>query len=630
MEPSAGGVGAAQDGGGHQQQRGAEAAEDAAGPDARQDETHELPVAGSVEDDVDEVDEDKDKDKDKEVDTHDNVEEEGLVQGESAPKGEEQTQKENGDNDDHGKSSDDHDNDDHGDAANASTASTDEQQVEQVEQQEQEQQEKQQLKEARQQQDEEEQSIQREKAERAWLRRQKNVVIFSRAGKPIYSSGGDEFQLSSIFGLLQAMLAKTDDRLRVIRAGKNFVIVFAARGPLLLAAASRGQEPVGYLQVQLEYIYAQILFHFTLTALMDTFRRRPGYDMRGMLGGARTELLGVVELAESTPTLMLEAVPTLAIPQDARTQAINTLYTARQSNLLYAILLADDKLVAYISPKRHPLHASDLVLLINFVHNAKQLRSQETWTPLCLPAFNSTGFLHAYAAYLSEHLCLLLLSSGESLDQFHFCSETKTKIASQLASTGLQTRLERALAAGDIAPEACEAATSVHLVYRSLKFDQYFETRVASHAPLHKTPPARRRLLSRYVNVSERLHSNSRRIQAVAPLPSAQDGNGDGQYPQHQHQHSQQQQQEHQQEQQEEEGSKFSATSYIDSCEQGHLWDVRETEAVLAVVSPGQYELYAAFHIFTSATQAMACVARFAAWARAARHERFMSKPATW
>lgn len=455
---------------------------------------------------------------------------------------------------------------------------------------------------------------QEEYDEHGWLSRPKNVIVFSRAGKPIYASGGDEFRLSSIFGLLQAMLAKTDNRLKVIRAGPNFVIVFAARGPLLLAIASRGSDPVGYLQVQLEYIYAQILVHFTLTSLLDTFRRKPGYDLRSMLGGARTELQGICDLAETTPSLMLSAIPMLAIPAEVRASAVHILSSARQSSLLYAILFAGDKVVAFISPRKHPLHASDILLLMNFVHNAKQLRSQETWTPLCLPAFNATGFLHAYAAYLSEHLCLLLLSAGESLDQFHFCSESKASIANQLKNSGLGSRLEAALQRGDIAPEACEAAASVHLIYRSLKCDQYFETKIANHAPLHATPAARARLLKRYVNLSERLHAHTRRLEIVSPIPG-----------QTNHDRQSGQGTQDQQQQQQSDVSDYSA-----GCEQGHLWDVRETEAILAIVSPAQYEIYASFHIFTSATQAMTCVARFAGYVRAVRGEHFMIKPAVW
>ena len=463
----------------------------------------------------------------------------------------------------------------------------------------------------------------RQESERAWMRRDKNVLVFSRAGKPVYSSGADELELSSVFSLLQAMLARTGDRLRVIRAGPGLVMVFAIRGPLMLAVVSRRDEPVGYLQLQLEYVYAQILFHFTFSALDDTFRRKPGYDLRALLGGTRTELEGVVESAGGSPAMLLEAVPVLQLAAEARAAATAVLFSVRQPNLLYAILLAEGKLVTYVSPRRHPLRASDLLLLINFVAKARQLRSQETWTPLCLPGFDCTGFLHAYAAFVSERICLLVLSSGESLEQFHYCSQSKASVAEQLARSGVASRIEAAAAAVGLAPTSCEAASSIHLVYRSLKYDQFFETRVAAHAPLHDGwPGARQRLIARYASVSERLHSNSRRVQIVAPVAAPAGQPGPPPPPQ--------------QQQQQQGGGRPQAApphalvNYATAVEQGEIWDVHGCEAVLALAHPPNYELYATFHLVTSAAQAMACATRFAAWVRANRNDLFLVKPPQW
>eukprot|EP00516_Mucochytrium_quahogii_P002482 CAMPEP_0203765480 /NCGR_PEP_ID=MMETSP0098-20131031/18437_1 /ASSEMBLY_ACC=CAM_ASM_000208 /TAXON_ID=96639 /ORGANISM=" , Strain NY0313808BC1" /LENGTH=485 /DNA_ID=CAMNT_0050661737 /DNA_START=37 /DNA_END=1491 /DNA_ORIENTATION=- len=425
----------------------------------------------------------------------------------------------------------------------------------------------------------EKQQEKRQATEAKWMQYDKNVIVFSRAGKPVYSSNGDELELSSVFSVLQAMMAKTDNRLHMIRAGEEFIMVFAACGPLFLVIISRTSEPVGYLQLQLQFIYAQILFHFTYSALDEAFRRNPGYDLRSMLGGTRTELEGIMELARDTPSLMLQAVPVLFLPHD-RNAATSILYSAKQSNLLYAVLFADCKLVTHVSAKRHPLQASDLLLMINFVNKAKQLRSQETWTPLCLPGFNSTGFLHAYASFVSKSICLLLLSSGESLDQFHFCSEAKAKICLQLQTSGLTDKIE-SMSYPAFKPASCEAASSIHLIYRSLKSGQYFETDIQDHAPLHQGQDARKRLMSRYINISERLHASNRQsIDLIAPLEPA------------------------------EPNKKGEAEST------GQIWDVRDCESVLALFNPSQFEIYATFHIFTTPNQAMACVLRFAAWVR--------------
>ena len=52
----------------------------------------------------------------------------------------------------------------------------------------------------------------------------------------------------------------------------------------------------------------------------------------------------------------------------------------------------------------------------------------ETWMPLCLPHFNSSGFMHAHVTYLSEPdgLHLLLLSNKQ--DAFAALSACRTNI----------------------------------------------------------------------------------------------------------------------------------------------------------------------------------------------------------
>lgn len=53
-------------------------------------------------------------------------------------------------------------------------------------------------------------------------------------------------------------------------------------------------------------------------------------------------------------------------------------------------------------------------------------RSAESWTPLCLPKFNSKGFLHAYICYIERDVCLLMISTDK--DRFFDLSEWKGKI----------------------------------------------------------------------------------------------------------------------------------------------------------------------------------------------------------
>ena len=56
---------------------------------------------------------------------------------------------------------------------------------------------------------------------------------------------------------------------------------------------------------------------------------------------------------------------------------------------MFAILLAEGQLVTMIHMKKYPLHPHDLLLIINLVGASESFKSAESWTPICLPKFDS-------------------------------------------------------------------------------------------------------------------------------------------------------------------------------------------------------------------------------------------------
>lgn len=71
---------------------------------------------------------------------------------------------------------------------------------------------------------------------------------------------------------------------------------------------------------------------------------------------------------------------------------------------------------------------SDLHLIFNLVSASTAFRTAESWTPICLPRFDNSGYLHAHISYLDDtcNACLLLLSTDR--DAFFPLSECKLKI----------------------------------------------------------------------------------------------------------------------------------------------------------------------------------------------------------
>lgn len=208
----------------------------------------------------------------------------------------------------------------------------------------------------------------------------------------------------------------------------------------------------------------QIVLLLTARRIARCFAANPSYDLRDLLSGTHAVLSSVVDMADPSseqagslltgavgtvplePTLREDISRTLAALCDPSTngssgstnpsQPSSSLSAPNNGNgtgqqppqqqrgrMLYAILLCGRRLAALVQPREPHLHlrGSDLLILVNFVAATPAFRQTESsWTPLCLPGFNDTGFLYAYVGYLevAAEVALLLVSASDDPEQF--------------------------------------------------------------------------------------------------------------------------------------------------------------------------------------------------------------------
>lgn len=86
-----------------------------------------------------------------------------------------------------------------------------------------------------------------------WKQHKKHIFILSEAGKPIYSLHGNEDNLATLFGIIQALVSFVQhgqDAITSIHA-RGIKFVFFVRNSLILVAASRSNMSVQQVQLQL-------------------------------------------------------------------------------------------------------------------------------------------------------------------------------------------------------------------------------------------------------------------------------------------------------------------------------------------------------------------------------------------
>ncbi|KAK3310543.1 trafficking protein Mon1-domain-containing protein [Chaetomium strumarium] len=394
-----------------------------------------------------------------------------------------------------------------------------------------------------------------------WKSKMKHYMILSSAGKPIYSRHGDLSLVNSYMGVIQTIISfyeGANNPLLGFTAG-NARFVIAIEGPLYFVAISRLGESDSQLRSQLEALYMQILSTLTLPTLKNIFAHRPSTNLRKPLEG--TELL-LSSLADSftkgSPSTLLGALECLRLRKSQRLAINNVFLKSRSEKLLYGLIVAGGKLVSVIRPRKHSLHPSDLQLIFNMLFESGSIKSGggESWIPLCLPAFNNSGYLYMYVSFFDgrpdaafvgetaqqthegssnnstnennsdrasnnvedeEEIAIILISPDK--ESFYDLQEMRDKLAAQLTKSGHLSLIRSAAREGRPRIQSIAPGAQVsHFLYKSRANVQFCMSSAEPTAAEPSGPEkllTRRRLMTLYHELHASMHAKHAHLKVL-------------------------------------------------------------------------------------------------------------------
>ncbi|KAF9485853.1 DUF254-domain-containing protein [Pholiota conissans] len=238
----------------------------------------------------------------------------------------------------------------------------------------------------------------------------REYFVLTDAGKPVFISqpgGGDQDGMASTMGIMQALISvflDDSDKLRSINAGRTR-ITFVLRPPLYYACVSSWGEPESVTRSHLEYLHLQILSIVTGAQLKRIFERRTNFDLRRLLNGAEPFMNSLLARLESDMAMSMSALHCLKMEPSLRKRIAETLVpNPKMKDMLYIILIANNRVVTLIRPRKHSIHPADLHIILNTIHSPSIYNSpaNASWIPVCLPKFNPSGFVNAYITFLRK------------------------------------------------------------------------------------------------------------------------------------------------------------------------------------------------------------------------------------
>eukprot|EP00571_Detonula_confervacea_P008040 CAMPEP_0172316914 /NCGR_PEP_ID=MMETSP1058-20130122/29952_1 /TAXON_ID=83371 /ORGANISM="Detonula confervacea, Strain CCMP 353" /LENGTH=641 /DNA_ID=CAMNT_0013031353 /DNA_START=86 /DNA_END=2008 /DNA_ORIENTATION=+ len=289
-----------------------------------------------------------------------------------------------------------------------------------------------------------------------------------------------------------------------LNAGSRMMVFKHTEALTLVSISDRkdGNHNEAWLRLQLEYVYSQVIFTLT-SQVQSIFKNTPSYDLRSMMGPNVNDSIrnlldrfdpvdldeGIVGLSRqdsnesisksshrnrnhgtgcgSFLTAGVECIH--PIPPEIRENASKMLIHACGKGIgrtsdLFAILTVGTRLVTIVQPPNpsSQLHTSDLHLILTFVGRQPGLLTNELWFPLCLPRFDSSGFLYAYTSCLDPMdtgLSIVLISPDNSTEQFKSYHNAANTVRKTLGLPSVRTKVLRVFDSSSNVSTASSAST---------------------------------------------------------------------------------------------------------------------------------------------------------------------------
>lgn len=209
---------------------------------------------------------------------------------------------------------------------------------------------------------------------------------------------GSETKLMGFMGMLQALVSiiecDNNNKLYHVIAGDHRIVFLHRNYLIFVCVSSESDKSIEQLNLELEYVYNQIISTVTLSLLEKIFKSYPNYDIRKKLSGTEKLITNIIKRFNNDYGMLLNCVNSYPLRFETRDQIARILahHISSIKFVLFGLLLFDNKLVAIIRPKTKNIHPVDVHLLVNVITGLDHTKSSEfIQYPICLPNFNSTG-----------------------------------------------------------------------------------------------------------------------------------------------------------------------------------------------------------------------------------------------
>lgn len=268
----------------------------------------------------------------------------------------------------------------------------------------------------------------------------KHVMVFTMAGKPVWSRYGNEETNSVFVGILFtifSILDESGDQIGEIELGQGRRLVYFIHDPIICVSIAFGQT--NQLRKELSIVKDQILSLMSGGEIKKRYDTNSSFDLRRYISGSEKFLHSICDSIESDPAFVLQGLNLFPFPASKRDALGNILASCRDEGkdpaLVFSMICFDEKVLCMCQDKYIPqFDPIDVLLLLNLIKNQQSLKDSEVWLPVCLPNLEAGHSLQSHISYIDEssRVCLIMVSRDRNPANFFALQKVRETIINKM------------------------------------------------------------------------------------------------------------------------------------------------------------------------------------------------------
>eukprot|EP00347_Sterkiella_histriomuscorum_P000651 403375021 len=281
----------------------------------------------------------------------------------------------------------------------------------------------------------------------------KNYMIFTEAGKPVYTRFGDEMVMAPFFATMSAIIPKLQsyywnnlqnakeqsNKLRWIETSQ-FCVAIVKKGNFYYICISNNR-PAKYLDDDTTKKPLKYLRFVSLmtSSVNDQLTKRPSLDIKTSIAGLERTLDMMCEISVKSPSIFLEAYQPLRMPENARKAVEKAIEANKPSNFACGMLVSALNVICTFSDPTQidEVKAHDITVILNYIYANPSMKNVENWTPICIPGIAEEHILYVYVNYDTPNVGIIIICTDHSGETFFECQKASASIFSEIKERGL-------------------------------------------------------------------------------------------------------------------------------------------------------------------------------------------------